>query len=116
MENLLGGILNRERSRHATACCWWVTTGCVEAVHALEVAGSAINSSELEPGDGTVSLVALSLNRAHGCGRIAGFGTRQRSDLLLGSVEVKEGHAEVGEVVQARDLEVGWVWCCGVGA
>lgn len=101
MGDLLGRILNFERSRHAVACLWWITTGCVEAVHALEIARCAINSSELEPCDRAVSLVALSLNGACWGGRTAGLATGQRSDLLLRSVKVEEGDASLGEEVQA---------------
>lgn len=114
--NLLGGIFNRERSRHALACRWWIATSSVETVNALEVARRAIHSRKLEPRHRALSLIALSLNRVGRGGRTTRFSTRQRADLLLLGVEVEERDAGVGEEVQARDVEVGGIGRCGVGA
>lgn len=108
--------MNFERSRHALACLWWVTTSSVEAVDALEVASRAIHSRKLEPRNRAISFIALSLNRARRGRRTSSLATRQRSDLLLRGIEVEEWDTGVGEEVQARDLEVGGVGCCGVGA
>lgn len=116
MGNLLGGIFNFECGGHAIACRWWVTTGSVETIDALEVASCAIDSSELEPCDGTISRISLSLNRACWSRHTASLAAWQRSNLLLRSVEVEKGDTGVGEVVNTRDLKVGGVGCCGVDA
>lgn len=116
MDNLLGGILNFECGRHSLACLWRITTSSVEAVDALEVASCAIHSSKLEPCNSTISLIALSLDRACWGRRTTSLATWQRSDLLLGSIQVEEGDTGISEEVQARDLEVGGVRGGGVGA